>query len=84
MPPRSKGCEKMTALECSAWEMMWDLGNVGLDSVVEDSVAWLGDMMLFDDVEGVLEKIENPFQPLWSADEDLAEMAFEEDDYEDY
>lgn len=86
MPPRSKGCEKMTALECSAWETMWDLGNVGLGSVVEDSVGWFDDMTLFDDIEGVLRKIENPFQPLWSADEDLAEMmAFEEEnDYEEY
>jgi len=85
MPPRSKGCEKMTAFECSAWEMMWDLGNVGLGSVVEDSVACIDDMTLFDDIEGVLGKIKNPFQPLWSADEDLAEMAFEkEDDYEEY
>ncbi|KAH7058458.1 hypothetical protein BKA57DRAFT_449322 [Linnemannia elongata] len=85
MPPRSKGCEKMTALECSAWEKLWDLGNVDLGSAVEDAVAWFDDMALFDDVEGVLGKIENPFQPLWSADEDLAEMAFEEeDDYEEY
>ncbi|KAF9138115.1 hypothetical protein BGX30_009511 [Mortierella sp. GBA39] len=83
MPPRSKGCEKMTALECSAWETMWDLGNVGLGSVVEDSVACIDDMTLFDDIEGVLGKIKNPFQPLWSADEGLAEMAFEEEDYEE-
>jgi hypothetical protein len=75
MPPRNKGCEKMTALECSAWETMWDLGNVDL----------FDDMALFDDIGGVLRKIENPFQPLWSSDDDLAEMAFEEeDDYKEY
>ncbi|KAG9071381.1 hypothetical protein KI688_005592 [Linnemannia hyalina] len=86
MPPRRKGCEKMTALECSAWETIWDLGNVGLGSVVEDSVDCIDDMTLFDDIEGVLGKIKNPFQPLWSADEDVAEMAFkeEEDDYGEY
>jgi uncharacterized surface protein with fasciclin (FAS1) repeats len=84
MPPRRKGCEKMTALECSAWETIWDLGNVGLGSVVEDSVDCIDDMTLFDDIEGVLGKIKNPFQPLWSADEDLAEMAFEEEEEDDY
>ncbi|KAF9154094.1 hypothetical protein BG015_001854 [Linnemannia schmuckeri] len=80
MPPRSKGCEKMTALECSAWETIWDLGNVGFESVVDDAFAWFDDMTLFDNIEGVFENIENPFQPLWSTNEDLAEMAFEEED----
>lgn len=86
MPPRSKGCEKMTALECSAWETMWDLDNVDLGSLVEDAVSWSDDMTLFDDIEGFFERIENPFQPLWSADDGLVAMVAEaqDDDYEDY
>ncbi|KAG0290668.1 hypothetical protein BGZ96_005881 [Linnemannia gamsii] len=86
MPPRSKGCENMTGLECSAWETMWDLGNVGLGSVVEDTVSWFDDMTLFDDIEGLFERIENPLQPLWNADEEIAAMVAEEqdDDYEEY
>ncbi|KAF9911740.1 hypothetical protein EC991_002468 [Linnemannia zychae] len=82
MPPRSEGCEKMTAFECSAWETMWDLGNVGLGSLMDDAIAWFDDMTLFDNIEGDWENIENPFESLWSADEDLAEMS--EEDSEEY
>ncbi|KAG0312995.1 hypothetical protein BGZ97_010621 [Linnemannia gamsii] len=86
MPPRSKGCEKMTAFECSAWETMWDLGNVGLGSVAEDVVSWFDDMTLFDDMGGALENFKTPLQSLWSADEDAAAMEAEEqdDDHEEY
>ena len=48
MPPRSEGCEKMTAAECSAWETIWDLSNVGLDTVVDGAVGWWEDLTLFD------------------------------------
>ncbi|KAF9127436.1 hypothetical protein BGW39_005891 [Mortierella sp. 14UC] len=82
MPPRHKGCEEMTAFECSAWETMWDLGNVGLESVVEDAATWFDDMTLFDNIESAFENFENPVQPLWISDEDLVEMA--EEDSEEY
>ncbi|KAK3844819.1 MAG: hypothetical protein J3R72DRAFT_472833 [Linnemannia gamsii] len=61
MPPRSRGCEMMTALECSAWETMWDLG-----SVMDDAIAWLDDKTIEDP--------EDPFQSLLSANEDFADM----------
>ncbi|KAF8937726.1 hypothetical protein EDD21DRAFT_411357 [Dissophora ornata] len=49
IPPRSEGCEKMTAAECSAWETIWDLSNVGLlNTVVDDAAAWWEDLMLFN------------------------------------
>ncbi|KAG0275355.1 hypothetical protein BGZ95_008876 [Linnemannia exigua] len=74
MPPRRKGCEDMTVFECSAWETMWDLGNVGLD----DTVEWIDDMTLYDNIEGAFGDLEI----LRSADEDLAEMDGEDsDDY---
>ncbi|KAF8936839.1 hypothetical protein BGZ47_009304 [Haplosporangium gracile] len=63
MPPRSKGCEKMTALECSAWETIWDLGNFGFESAIDEAFAWFDDITLFDNI-GVFENIVNPFQPL--------------------
>ncbi|KAF9099386.1 hypothetical protein BGX29_007158 [Mortierella sp. GBA35] len=82
MPPRSRGCEDMSALECSAWETMWDLGNVGLGSVVDDAVAWFDDMTLFNNIEGVFEDNQNPCESTLSADEDL--LGVEREDAEDY
>ncbi|KAG0363789.1 hypothetical protein BGZ54_008047 [Gamsiella multidivaricata] len=52
MPPRSKGCERMTAAECAAWETMWDLANVGVENVVDDTIAWWEDLTLFDVEDG--------------------------------
>ncbi|KAF9957887.1 hypothetical protein BGZ72_001233 [Mortierella alpina] len=40
MPPRSKGCESMSALECAAWETIWDLGHLSVESVVDDAKSW--------------------------------------------
>ncbi|KAG0043180.1 hypothetical protein BGZ83_011752 [Gryganskiella cystojenkinii] len=67
MPPRSKGCEKMSEFECSAWETMWDLGNVGLEAAVEDIVSnWADDESLFDDME---EEEDRVIQAFWDMNE---------------
>ncbi|KAF9963539.1 hypothetical protein BGZ70_007350 [Mortierella alpina] len=49
MPPRSKGCENMSTLECAAWETIWDLGHLDFESVVEDATSWWEDMELLRD-----------------------------------
>ncbi|KAF9933166.1 hypothetical protein FBU30_006332 [Linnemannia zychae] len=78
MPPRSKGCEKMTAFECSAWETMWDLVNIGL--ALDDTADWFDEKTIFEDVDDEHEVIEDLFQSIWNADEDLAEMKAEKDE----
>ncbi|KAF9574345.1 hypothetical protein EC968_006679 [Mortierella alpina] len=55
MPPRSKGCEDMSALECAAWETIWDLGHLNVESAVDDAIAWWDDMDLF---EGLVQETE--------------------------
>lgn len=55
MPPRSKGCEHMSALECAAWETIWALGQLDDESVVEDATSWWDDMDLF---EGLVQETE--------------------------
>ncbi|KAF9185515.1 hypothetical protein BGZ51_002637 [Haplosporangium sp. Z 767] len=46
MPPRSKGCESMSAMECAAWETMWDLANVGIDAVVDNAATLWDDLSI--------------------------------------
>ncbi|KAI1316462.1 hypothetical protein EDD11_009952 [Mortierella claussenii] len=69
MPPRSEGCEKMSAIECSAWETMWDLSNQGLDDGVDDALAWSEDLTLFDAEEDMEQLADTEQHPLWNMDE---------------
>ncbi|CAO3575184.1 unnamed protein product [Mortierella alpina] len=70
MPPRSKGCENMSALECAAWETIWDLGHLDFESVDEDATSWWDDL---DSLEGLAQDKESnePEQNFhtWDADE---------------
>ncbi|KAG0266656.1 hypothetical protein BG011_001503 [Mortierella polycephala] len=51
MPPRGKGCKNMSAMECAAWETMWDLANVGIDAVVDDAVIRWDDQSISESKE---------------------------------
>ncbi|ORZ12492.1 hypothetical protein BCR41DRAFT_387423 [Lobosporangium transversale] len=49
MPPRSEGCEKMSAIECSAWEFMWDLAQVGSGTMMDEALVRQEDLVLVDE-----------------------------------
>ncbi|KAF9360761.1 hypothetical protein BGX26_007887 [Mortierella sp. AD094] len=69
MPPRIEGCERMTAEECTAREIMWDLGDVGLESVVDDVPEWWDGLTLFD-----MEDIFMEDDMFWRLEDDLSDV----------
>ncbi|KAG0206942.1 hypothetical protein BGX28_001745 [Mortierella sp. GBA30] len=79
MPPRSKGCESMSATECAAWETIWDLANVDFESLADEAKVWWDDLTLFDGSDGESAENDEAEQEFhtWGAEGDL-----EEDDVE--